>query len=131
MKMKAEWTNKDVLTQNETTGKSKAILVIDMPKHCFDHCPLEYDAISCNCADPEDVIGDEELSDKERPSWCQLRPLPKRKEVHYTDPLFGEVENLTNIGYNKCLDEILGGEEDILHMPPADGSTLKLGEVND
>ena len=37
---------------------------------------------------------------------AEIRPLPERKEVHYTHPLFGEVENLTNIGYNKCLDDL-------------------------
>lgn len=76
----------------------KAILVIDMPKNCAK-CKLLYlqgigEAI-CNAVDWE-----------ERPSWCPLKPLPKKRPVHYNDEIFGEVENLTNIGWNKCVEEI-------------------------
>lgn len=79
----------------------KAILVIDMPKNCND-CALNYD--NQNCLGIE-VFTKVSIED-DRPSWCPLKPMPERKEVHYTDPLFGEVENLTNIGYNKCLDDL-------------------------
>ena len=47
-----------------------------------------------------------ELYDRLYGYKCELKPMPERKEVHYTDPLFGEVENLTNLGYNKCLDDL-------------------------
>ena len=40
-----------------------------------------------------------------------LMPMPERKPVLYDDEIFGEVTNLTNIGYNSCLDDILGETE--------------------
>ena len=97
--MKAEWTNKDVLTQNETTGQSKSILVIDTPKNCAE-CKLMYlqgigESI-CNAVDW-----------KRRPLWCPLKPLPDKKPVSYHDDIYGDVEkNYTNIGWNLCLEEL-------------------------
>ena len=102
--MKAEWTNKDSLTQCETTI---AILVIDKPKMC-DECKMHFKGIDDNgqfisaCC----VMSKAYDNGSKVQEWCPLRPIPERKEVHYTDPLFGEVENLTNIGYNKCLDDL-------------------------
>ena len=97
--MKAEWTNKDVLTQGETTGQSKSILVIDTPNNCAE-CKLMYlqgigESI-CNAVDWE-----------RRPSWCPLRPLPKRiptNEYGYMTP-YGSV-------WNACIDEIVGEQND-------------------
>jgi len=83
----------------------KAILVIDMPETCY-YCPCYTTEYGDFCQ-----ASNKELKSTEIPAWCPLRPLPERKEVHYTDSLFGEVENLTNIGYNKCLDEIIGETE--------------------
>ena len=92
--------------------RNKAILILDEPIDC-NECPLH---------DLSSMKGDklcmahnmkwiETQNEGKKPEWCPLRPFPERKEVRYTDPLFGEVENLTNIGYNKCLDEILGETE--------------------
>lgn len=53
--MKAEWTNKDSLTSNETTGK--AILVIDKPKDCF----------TCELGGSKVCIG-----------GCPLKPMPEK-----------------------------------------------------
>ena len=77
----------------------KAILVIDMPTNCNECTLLNYEY---GCP----IIGATGDRSKGRSVVCPLKPMPERKEVHYTDPLFGEVENLTNIGYNKCLDDL-------------------------
>ena len=82
----------------------KAILVIDVPENCSE-CLCEQNGICLAKSDAVESI--------DRPSWCPLRPMPERKEVHYTHPLFGEVENLTNIGYNKCLDDLGETESDL------------------
>lgn len=91
--MKAEWTNKDVLTQSETTGKS--ILVIDTPKNCSE-CKLMYlqgigEGI-CNAVDWE-----------ERPSWCPLKPMPEKFTT--SEPYICNYNDWQN-GWNDCLEEI-------------------------
>lgn len=87
----------------------KAILVIDMPQTC-EECKLKYFDVGDDAywgINVERCIFDNsEIEHKERAYDCPLRPMPERKEVYYTDPLFGEIENLTNIGYNKCLDDL-------------------------
>ena len=101
--MKAEWTNKDILTQSETTGQSKSILVIDTPKNCAE-CKLMFlqgigESI-CNAVDWS-----------RRPTWCPLRPLPKRKdEGSVLKPLPFEVY-MYRYGFNECLDAITGETE--------------------
>ena len=101
--MKAEWTNKDVLTQSETTGQSKSILVIDTPNNCAE-CKLMYlqgigESI-CNAVDWE-----------RRPSWCQLRHLPPKLDAHgYLD--VGNEDGLYEKGWNNCLEEITGEQND-------------------
>jgi hypothetical protein len=95
--MKAEWTNKDVLTQSETTGQSKSILVIDTPENCAE-CKLMFlqgvgESI-CNAVDWS-----------RRPSWCPLRPMPEKKsEVGIYG--FDLVKNRYATGWNDCLEEL-------------------------
>lgn len=36
----------------------------------------------------------------------KFKSLPEKRPVHYNDEIFGEVENLTNIGWNKCVEEL-------------------------
>ena len=93
----------------------KAVLVIDMPKDCYD-CPLSR----------EDTIYDEhvficigynaEIEDlSARADWCPLRPLPQKKEVdeQSLDLMWwsGEHDMAYDVGYNACLKEITGEEE--------------------
>ena len=101
----------------------KAILVIDdMPKNCSD-CWLHRDEYSDYEKAWEDICHNAEhechvLSTTnyvKRPSWCPLKPIPKKIES-------GKIEDgtKTNIpipvehfamGWNDCLDEILGETE--------------------
>ena len=116
--MKAEWTNKDVLTQSETTGQSKSILVFDMPTTCTD-CPC-YDYIHGVCANTHK---DCELRIQEKPSWCPLKQMPPKKEIDIetdlssisgNDYISGYKDGYNrgvDVGWNRCLDEILGETE--------------------
>lgn len=78
----------------------KAILVIDMPKDCWD-CHLVDEWENCNAIKmtSERYGVSVKQYDKERASWCPLRPLPHKLQADwYTD---GYKE-----GFNACLEEI-------------------------
>lgn len=79
---------------------SRAILVIDMPKNCF-HCKLQ-DWANCR------IVKGCHAGDT-RPDWCPLKEVPEKKNRNKVvgDYLRGRVD-----GYNACIDEILGGNED-------------------
>lgn len=72
---------------------SKAILVIDMPKDCYE-CPLFItDERNSYCA-----INLLKNSTKED---CPLKPAPEYQEVWYDDDEWTK-------GYNNCVREIVG-----------------------
>lgn len=53
-----------------------------------------------------------ELYDRLNGYKCDLIPMPQKRPVSYTDNIFGEVEkNFNNIGWNDCIDEIIGETE--------------------
>ena len=82
----------------------KAILVIDLPKNCAE-CKLMFlqgigEGI-CNAVDWE-----------ERPSWCPLKPMPEKKEREsWGDNEYAIYNNLHKMGWNDCIDYILGETE--------------------
>ena len=79
---------------------NKAILIIDMPSECGE-CPLLYDYLRCQAKEGVDIYGEK------RPGNCPLKPLPKPKEI-----TFKRYEDVsTKLGYNSCLSEILGGND--------------------
>ena len=82
----------------------KAILVIDMP-NCCTHCRF------CN-----DETGFCKVLSKwvnnvsnTRDYHCPLKPMPKRKEKKYES--WQDIAMFTSLGWNMCIDEILGDEE--------------------
>ena len=92
---------------------AKAMLIMDMPRACAV-CPFCYKAdlmsqgiylyeqlyrCRMETEDVEDVYLEDVLNKK--PSWCPLRECPQKKE------LWSKFE----LGYNACIDEILGGAE--------------------
>lgn len=99
----------------------KAILVIDMPETC-EECPCykekdlgEWDSgylvrehmYSKYC--DASHYGTPSMTD--RPSWCPLKPMPKKVEVDdcaYAN--YWAMRKGYQCGYNACIDEILGGE---------------------
>lgn len=83
---------------------SKAILIMDMPESCGE---CEYHDIrmdgTIRCIVCKEHMG-ESASICGRADWCPLRELPEKKE-----PILYEPDDYY-IGYNDCLDDILGGE---------------------
>lgn len=79
---------------------SKAVLVIDMPKNCL-HCKLQ-DWANCR------IVKGCHTGDT-RPDWCPLRPMPEKMQVCGVYPQKDGIVPSYKIGYNACIDEILGG----------------------
>lgn len=82
------------------------MLIMDMPETCYE-CPFLDEADNCLAmniyyTDVEVMI--------EKPTWCPLKEVPKKKEVSKYD---GYCMNMActerNRGYNACIDKILGG----------------------
>lgn len=61
----------------------KAILVIDMPKDCWD-CHLVDEWGNCNAIKmtSERYGVSVKQYDKERASWCPLKPMPKEEDIY-------------------------------------------------
>ena len=82
---------------------SKAMLIMDMPESCAE-CKLyvkgKYRTDKCR-------ITMLEMNNKfGKPSWCPLRELPERWEPTSLD------DDAYYMGYNACIDEILGGKDE-------------------
>ena len=85
----------------------KSVLVIDTPKTCKE-CPCQM-MLVCVLAD-ENI--DEYVNPNEtKPDWCPLRPLPsKLVPFGYLDA--GNEDGLYEKGYNDCIDEITGADNE-------------------
>lgn len=97
----------------------KGIVVLDgIPSKCSDCILLrKNDDYGCYCDKSKKFITDKESV----PEWCEIKPVPEyRPEVitygdctMTSDALSGTVRstgriNKENVGFNECLDEILG-----------------------
>lgn len=100
-------------------SEDKAILILDeMPKNCF-FCPLQADIEWFGGVCSYDHYmgrrnrlsrhGNHNPSDESRPEWCPLRPLPKKWE---RQPYNSQSRVDWKIGYNDCLDDIQGIEDE-------------------
>ena len=80
---------------------NKAILIIDMPR-CCDEC-------SIICEQYYSAVKNENFNNNMKPDNCPLREVPQKKkldgDVSTTQKMS---EELVRVGYNACLDEILG-----------------------
>ena len=78
------------------------MLIIDMPSNCLE-CPCMNELDECEAMKYKDVgdIG-------RKPTWCPLREVPQKKVRYFSD---NEYKSLQKLGYNACIDEILGGGE--------------------
>ena len=110
----------------------KAILVIDMPNDC-SHCPVssisDYQYI---CDEMGRIMSEDEYY-AQKPDWCPLKPIPEKMKVKaekiedimhtelqlmdiFSNKIMAEVkfetDKLFALGYNACLDEILGEQND-------------------
>lgn len=89
---------------------SKSVLVIDTPERCID-CEIGQNYsnmletyISCPIAGKSALDGEAESI----PDWCPLKPLPKYRSMEKP----GEYEYGKMHGWNRCIDEITGGNAD-------------------
>lgn len=89
---------------------SKSILVLDTQNSCRK-CKLRYDSyVQCKvCVLADDIIEYFYETDT-KPEWCPLSPLPDEKDIDWSA---SDYEDGRVIGWNECLDEILGGEENV------------------
>ena len=80
----------------------KAVVIIDMPTECVE-CPL--------CNDGQCDVQGKYLDDvfNQKDERCPLRPLPEEKKVNPHKMSLHEIDYA--IGWNDCLDEILGETE--------------------
>lgn len=107
----------------------KSIVVFNTPNKCKDCYFNGYGWNVCIITD-EDI--DEYVNPNEtKPEWCPLRPLPDKIEVKvekiedimhtelqltdiFSNKIMAEVkfetDKLIALGYNACLEDILGGE---------------------
>ena len=88
---------------------AKAMLIMDMPSRCIE-CPLLaswQDSASAprNYWCPYNLEITIEV--EKRSEWCPLREVPEKKERTFSS--LGKYHE--TIGYNACIDEILGGAE--------------------
>ena len=111
----------------------KAILVInEMPKNCLE-CPFRYKSeemplgnftyqslFRCKrepeglCEDDGDIVYLNDIMMKSKPDWCPLKPMPEKKELKNIECGYNEYSNTEfweAVGYNACIDEILGDKE--------------------
>ena len=83
----------------------KAILVIDMPSCCYE-CPLcvAWEVVPAveeyYCA-----VANNDVDRRHKPDWCPLKPAPEEQLVWHDDDDWV-------MGYNNCVREIVGREED-------------------
>ena len=103
---------------------SKSVLIIDTPKNCM-YCPLcfyteMYNEHQCNgteCTNSYSRTITEYGEGADKPDWCPLSPLPSYKDLEEIVDK-GYPQNIMDMaymygsGYNKCLNEILKGNND-------------------
>lgn len=88
--------------------KAESILVIDTPESC-EVCPLySEDDYGYGCGYGTLTYRRRTPLDDTKPSWCPLRPLPKKKKTGGSQSWMMEYRAS---GWNACLDEITGEEE--------------------
>ena len=91
----------------------KAILVIEMPNSCgecsicasWQECAFSTREYWCPYMDNKDV------EPNTRPDWCPLKPMPEKMQVCGKYPQPDGIVPSYKIGYNACIDEILGDKE--------------------
>lgn len=81
----------------------KVVLIIDEPNECWE-CPCCYDFMRCQAEEDAKVYG-------EKPPYnCPLKPMPQKLPIESGSIMntFRDSTKYKHIGYNKCIDEILG-----------------------
>ena len=97
---------------------SKAVVVVDIPHKCCDcmfALELEesgnmYCLLDVGNGEPFYCLTRQELYEK-KPMGCPLKPLPDKMDItgRYPQGVYNEITPSYKIGYNKCIDDIMGG----------------------
>lgn len=97
----------------------KAILVIDMPEHCYEcplvnykHCNANYFVRRNHGGNIPYNFSNEYIHEQGRQTWCQLRPLPNKIEKEIEVEIKGKKYLISDWefinGWNACIDKIVG-----------------------
>lgn len=93
---------------------AKGIIMVDMPEDDCRECIFCWEVkntgnLECAARILQDVTDG-------RPGWCPIKPVPDKR--HRTD-MYGTITTIERIyqtgyneGYDKCMDDILGGYGD-------------------
>lgn len=86
----------------------KSVLLIDKPENCID-CPLQADDKACGITETsfKDIQANKQILQD-----CPLVNLPQKQVVNEYN--FENYANGINIGWNRCLAEIIGEK----YIPP-------------
>lgn len=95
----------------------KAILAMDMPECCAECTLVYYNRNGVYCV-PANEYFDTENSEKSKPKWCPLKPMPEKKNAKMTavpkDGLGGYMADIhivsKNMGWNACIDAVSDDE---------------------
>ena len=104
----------DLNRERRVIRMARAMLIMDMPSMCVN-CNLcrptreKHTGESCwECmARPMIMITSKEARTT-KPTWCPLREVPQKKEYVNWEQ---SIDRFKKVGYNACIDEILGGGE--------------------
>lgn len=91
--------------KENNTKREKAILVIDMPKGCYE-CPLAVETV--HSYDACCITGSRIIS-YDKFDWCPLKPMPEKYDIEAekNKPHDRDYDWEFEGGYNACIDEIL------------------------
>lgn len=85
----------------------KEILVVDAPNNCSE-CPCCHEN---ECGNQyKGYVGDYLGWNSGRPSWCPLKPMPKKLKLRIQREWITDYDRY-EIGYNACIDKIMGETE--------------------
>lgn len=91
---------------------SRAILILDkMPENCMN-CRLRYkDGDTDEWFRFRCHISEDQIPKEGKLNNCPLKPMPRKLPIESGSIMntFKESTKYKHIGYNKCIDEILGG----------------------
>lgn len=82
---------------------SAILLIKEMPKTCKE-CPCQMMLV---CVPADEDIDEYVDPSKTKPNWCPLSPLPK-PITEYEVKVSCDYEPDYALGWNECLDEIMG-----------------------
>ena len=83
---------------------TKGIILIDMPESCYE-CEYTCNNQWCELTDSSDI--EKYIFAKKKPDWCPIKPMPEK--IVYKNRQ-GLLQEQLALGWNACIDDILGGE---------------------